>query len=259
MAIKKMEEYGQDLEVLFVEVQGADMDRVASFGLKQKWFGKGGKWTTESPFQTGSNGIPNYVLLGADGRVLMKGNPLADASKIKEAIEAEIRGKRASGPELPKDVEKAWKDFSKGKVAAAISALEKLSENPDAELVSAAGAAITAMRARVAGKLSQVEWLVENGYYDQAATLLKDYSKDLKGIADADEKLVALQDKLKSTDLKAEIDAEKKLLKIESALFEEGPSASAASQLAKFAEKNQGTKAAERAAFWAKHSQVAGN
>jgi len=259
MALKKMEEFGQDLEVVFVEVQGADMDRVTSFSLSQKWLGRGGMWTTEAPFQTGSNGIPNYALIGADGKLLMKGNPLADASKIEEAIANEIRGKRTSGPEQPKEIEKAWKDFGKGKVAAAMSALQKLSEDPSAEISASAGSALTQMRARVDGRLARVDWLVENGHYERASELLKDYQKDLKGAEGADERLAALSQKLLSPDLKSEIDAEKKLLKIEGALFAEGPSPAASAQLQKFAEKHQGSKAAERASFWTKHAAAQSN
>jgi hypothetical protein len=257
MALKKMEEFGSDLEVLFVEVQGADMDRVASFSLNQKWLGRGGKWTTEAPFQTGANGIPNYALLGADGKILLMGNPLADAKKIEEAIQNEIKGKRAGSPEQPKEIEKAWKDFGKGKAAEALAAVQKLAEGSDAELASAASAALGQMRARVDGKLARAEWLVENGHYEKAAELLKVFQKELKGAGEADAKLAAVAEKLKSPDLKAEIDAEKKLLKLESALFAEGPTPQSAGQLAKFAEKNPGTKAAERAAFWAKHATVA--
>jgi hypothetical protein len=254
MALKKMEEFGSDLEVVFVEVQGADMDRVSSFTLNQKWLGRGGLWTTESPFQTGSNGIPNYALLGADGKVLLMGNPLADAKKIEEAIANEIKGKREGGAEQPKEIEKAWKDFGKGKTAEAMAAAQKLSEDPSPELAAAAGAALGQMRARVSGKLARLEWLVENGHYEKSAELLKAFQKDLKGAEGADEKLAAIAEKLKSPDLKGEIDAEKKLLKLESALFAEGPTPQSGTQLTKFAEKNQGTKAAERAAFWAKHA-----
>ncbi len=256
MALKKMEEFGSDLEVLFVEVQGADMDRVASFTLNQKWLGRGGIWTTDAPFQTGSNGIPNYALLGADGKILMMGNPLADAAKIEEAIANEIKGKRAGAADQPKELEKAWKDFGKGKAAEAMAALQKLAEGTNADLASAASAAIGQMRARVDGKLARLEWLVENGHYDKAGELLKAFQKDLKGAGEADAKLAAVAEKLKAPDLKVEIDAEKKLLKIESALFAEGPTPQSAGQLTKFAEKNQGTKAAERASFWAKHAIV---
>ncbi|MBK9384870.1 MAG: hypothetical protein IPN34_08655 [Planctomycetes bacterium] len=184
------------------------------------------------------------------------GNPLADAKKIEEAIANEIKGKRAGATEQPKELEKAWKDFGKGKAAEAMTALQKLAEGGDAELASAASAALGQMRARVDGKLARLEWLVENGHYEKAGELLKAYQKDLKGAGDADAKLAAVGEKLKSPELKAEIDAEKKLLKIESALFTEGPTPQSAGQLAKFSEKNQGTKAAERASFWAKHANA---
>lgn len=256
MALKKLEEFGDDLVVLFVEVQGADMDRVTSFALGQKWLGRGGIWTTDRPFGTGSAGIPDYALLGADGKVLMKGSPLADASKIHDAIEAEIRGARA-GEEVPKEIEKAWKDFSKGKIGEAIAALDQLATGEDAELGAAASKALTRMRSNVAGRVGQLEWLLENGRYEELEGRLKDATKDLKGVESVSERLAAVATALKDKELKPEIDAEKKLLKIEKILFAEGPDPGIAKKLQSFVEKNEGTKAATRAAFWLKHATSA--
>ena len=68
-SIKLQEEFGEDLQVIFVESQGADRAKMEGFALRKKWFGTTAMWTTERPFDSGSRGLPNYVLIGADGKV----------------------------------------------------------------------------------------------------------------------------------------------------------------------------------------------
>ncbi|MBL8896837.1 MAG: TlpA family protein disulfide reductase [Planctomycetes bacterium] len=253
-ALKKLEEFGSDLEVIFIESQAHTREQLTAFGLTMKWFGRGGRWTTEAPFQTGSNGIPNYVLLDVNGKVLAKGNPLADEKMLHDLITAQIEGKKAADDATPKAVAKAMKDFAKGKSAAAIAALEKLATENDAELAAAASAALDQAKARIESRLARIEWSAANGEYLSAGEQVKLARKAFEGLADAQKRLDAVATQLASPELAAEVDAEKKLQKLERSLFEEGPSEAIAAQLAKFAEKNQGTKAAERAALWSKHS-----
>jgi thiol-disulfide isomerase/thioredoxin len=253
-ALKKLEEFGSDLEVLFIESQGHSREQLTAFGLTMKWFGRGGRWTTEAPFQTGSNGIPNYVLLDVNGKVLAKGNPLADEKTLHDLIAAQIEGKKSADDATPKAVAKALKDLAKGKSAAALAALEKLAADPDAELAAAASAALGQAQARIEARIARIEWAAANGEYASAGEQLKLAKKACEGLSDATKRLDAVAAQLSSPELAAEVDAEKKLQKLERSLFEEGPSAAIASQLAKFAEKHQGTKAAERAALWSKHA-----
>jgi hypothetical protein len=253
-ALKKLEEFGSDLEVIFIESQGHKREELTAFGLTMKWFGKGGRWTTEAPFQTGSNGIPNYVLLDVNGKVLSKGNPLADEKALHEMITAQIEGKKSAEDATPKAVAKAMKDFAKGKSAAAQSALEKLATDPDTELAAAASAALDQVKARIESRLARIEWSAANGEYLSAAEQVKLARKSFEGLAEPLKRLDAVSMQLASPELAAEVEAEKKLQKLERSLFEEGPSEAIAAQLAKFAEKNQGTKAAERASLWSKHS-----
>lgn len=253
-ALKKLEEFGSDLEVLFIESQGHTREQLTAFGLTMKWFGRGGRWTTEAPFQTGSNGIPNYVLLDVNGKVLAKGNPLADEKMLHDLIAAQIEGKKAADDATPKSVSKALKDLAKGKSAAALTALEKLAADPDADLAAAASAALDQAKARIEARITRIEWAAANGEYASAAEQVKLAKKAFEGLNEATKRLDEVAAQLSSPELAAEVDAEKKLQKLERSLFEEGPSAAIASQLTRFAEKHQGTKAAERAAHWSKHA-----
>ena len=81
LTVKMSQNYGDDLGIVMVESQGAGTEGMARFCLERKWLGNSAMWTTERPVVTGARGIPNYVLLSNEGRVLMMGNPLADHSQ----------------------------------------------------------------------------------------------------------------------------------------------------------------------------------
>ena len=72
-AVKLQEEYGEDLQVIFVHSQRGSEQDVVRRQLERKWLGGRSMWTSEYPFSTGSGGLPNFALLDADGRVVMKG------------------------------------------------------------------------------------------------------------------------------------------------------------------------------------------
>jgi len=48
-SLKLQQEHGDALQVLFVEVQGADMEKTEAFAWRQKWMGTRAMWTTERP------------------------------------------------------------------------------------------------------------------------------------------------------------------------------------------------------------------
>jgi hypothetical protein len=191
-----------------------------------------------------------------NGKVLSKGNPLDNPGAIHEAIVAQIEGKASDASSTPKAVAKAYKDFAKGKTSEALAALEKLAADTASPDAAAASAAHAQLLARVESKLVRLEWSILNGEYQDACEELKTCKKAFAGLPDAEKRLADAAVQLASPELKEEIDAEKKLQKLQKTLFEEGPDESLAKQLSKFAEKHAGTKAAERATFWAKHAST---
>lgn len=249
-SIKLQAEYGDDLQVIFVESQGATAEVAEAFSLKMKWLGGKSMWTTERPVNSSSGSLPHCALLDASGKVVLTGNPLALHKEIEETLQT-ARKQMQKGPEdVPRDVAKAWKDFSKGKLGAALTAAEKLAESQDEAIARSAAEALTAFRARIDAEISRAARLLEGGYYQDAEDLLDDLVKETKGLERYAESVAEVQAHLEDKELEAERSAEKKLLRLERQLFSEGMEEGILRQLEKLAEKETGTKAAERARHW---------
>lgn len=249
MSIKLIEEYGDAINVVFVEVGRATETQMQQFALKRKWLGNPGMWTKEAPFETGLSYIPASVLIDSGGKVLLVDNPIERHGDIVDMIEADLEAARKGPKDVPSAVGKAWGDFGKGNYAKALAAAQAVIDKPgrDAETETAAAkAAIDAFKAQIEAKLARAQLLADNGLLAQADELLKALAKGLKGselAAKADE-LVA---KLASDDYKAEREAADALGKIEKKLYAKGPDDGMAKSLNALAEKYAGTKSAERA------------
>jgi len=254
MSIKLQEEYGDDLQVLFVEVQGREPD--VPFALKKKWLGGRAMWTTERPFNLGLTGIPNFGLIAPDGEMVLSGYTLQHTSEIEERIEEMVKSANKPSKDLPKDVGKALVDANKGAYAKALEALDDvLADEKAAEDHAAAQEARAEVVRRVESQLRRADWLLSNGYPLEGEELVDDLAKGLKGPKGIDlgaEKLAAFESRLASDEMKAELSAAKSLAKLEEKLFEDGPDEKAQSKLFKLAEKHAGTKVAERATELAK-------
>jgi hypothetical protein len=77
---KLQEQFGDDVQVIFVECQNTPKDTYEAFAWKMKWMGNGAMWTTERPMATVGNGLPETAVLGIDGAILMptlSGEPAA--------------------------------------------------------------------------------------------------------------------------------------------------------------------------------------
>src|SRR5688572_12025510 len=94
MSLKLQAEYGDDLQVLFVEVQGASDKGATSFALKKKWLGGRAMWTTERPFDLGIDGIPQFGLLSPEGELVLSGYTMAMTSQIDDSIAQLVKSAR---------------------------------------------------------------------------------------------------------------------------------------------------------------------
>ena len=242
-SIKLQQEYGDDLAVLFVESQGTAPDATEKFVLEHRWFGNPAMWTNESPFRTGSNGLPNFALLSADGKVLAKGNHVSKS--VREQIDEQISLAKQGPADTPKELKKAWKAFGKGQVAKAIAEAKKAGEDP--ELSAVAELCVLDFQNRCESQLDRVEWLLSNGFASRAEDLLGDLQKQLKGTTDLYDRATALEEKLGSEELKAELEASELLEKTLAKLYEDAKNEKLFKKVAKIAEDYPGTKAAERA------------
>jgi len=239
-------EFGEELTVLLVESQGASLDEVEALAYSRKWMGRPAIWTTERPFRTGARGLPNFVLLSCDGEVLLKGNPISMKAQIEETIKKEIKLSKKAPDGVPRSLKKAWTDFARGKYASALSAARKVADStgPDAE---AAASAVEVFSGRLFAKVARLNWMVDNGYLVEAEDFAEELSKQFRGLEQFDSQVKEISKKLASPAMKNEMAAAKTFAKLEKKVSAEGLEGAALRQLAKFAEKKAGTKAADRA------------
>lgn len=242
-SIKLQAEYGDDIQVMFIECQGTSVPDTAKFILDQKWMSSAAMWTNERPCDSGSDGLPSYVLLGAEGQVLQKGNHMS--SSTTDLIDAEIERASAGPEDASKDISKAWKNFSKGKISKAIADVEKVGTKP--EYAEEAKATLAEFGKRTQARIDAAKWCIDNGYFSIAEDRLDAIAKEVKGTefeADVASQAARLEDPA----LKPEIEAEEALERITSKLFEEGfdKKGKAQKSLEKFVEKFDGTKAGIR-------------
>jgi NTP pyrophosphatase (non-canonical NTP hydrolase) len=246
------EKFGDKLAVLFVEDAGMSSRQIQSFALKRRWLGGHGIWTNEHPFKVElhkSSLLPACALLGADGKVLLSGNPLYLHDEMEAAIKKEIK-KGQKGPEgTPKKLEGAWKEFFKGNYAKALDQARKhLQEG--GELGEAAEKTVANLTARIGKIGGRVQALAAAAEFDAADDLLKALQKGTKGDGEWEEKLAELHSSLNSAEMKPERQAAKDLAKLEKKMFSKGVNSSILRDLAKLADKHSGTRAAERANQW---------
>jgi len=245
-SIKMAKEYGDDLAVVFCESQNTPETETEAFIWNHKWMGTSAIWTHERVFDTGSGGLPSYALLSATGEILMMGNPGSDHSKIKDAIEGQIKSAKKAPEGSPKSLKKAYKEFAKGNYAKAIAEARKV-EAKGGEDKEAAASTVYDFVDSVDAKLKRVEWLTENGYYIRAQSMLEGIEKASKDLTEVTETIASLTEKLAGDEVKAEIAAATSLAKLEKALYEDGLDEKIVKRLKKFVDKNDATAAADRA------------
>ncbi len=201
-SVKLQEQYGDDVQVLFVECQNTPQDVYEAFAWKMKWMGNGAMWTAERPISTKGSGLPETAVLGIDGTVLLQGHPGDFGKKLEETIAAEIKKSKQPPAGTPKELEKAWTSFLKGDVAAAFAECDKLGSD-------AAKAAKAEFSARTFGRIERAKRMLESGDVTEADALAAKLAKSVKGVAELETKLAELTTKLASADVGAERDADK--------------------------------------------------
>jgi hypothetical protein len=249
-SIKLLEEYGDDINVIFVESQGADRDTFEAFALQMKWLGKGALWTEERPVQVEGNTLPKFALLGADGTLLLSGNPLAMKKQIEESIAQQVDAAKP-GSDLPKALADIHATYDKGKLAEALLAAETLADETDDEaLADLATETWKSLKTRTERRVDRLTALVEDGWILEADAELKVLVKGLEGDEVLSEKVGVIATRFDAGNYDREREAQKALASVEKKLFEK-PNKKLVGKLENVAEKYEGTRAAERAARYA--------
>lgn len=252
-SLELQREYGSDLQVLFVESQGADSDTAEAFAWRRKWMDTAAMWTTERPLQVEGNMLPKFALLDIEGKLLLSGNPLAEKKAIEEAIAEQVKKAKAPPEGTPAKLAKAWASFSKGEIGSAIAACDQLGAT-DATLAEAAKTLRAQMVARTEARIARAGWLIDNGSIDEGTELLEALEKSVKGCSDFDPAIAAGLARVQPSGkdpaggFGAEVEASKALASLlkknKDKPFDDG----SVKALAKLVEKHTGTKAGARAA-----------
>ena len=258
-------EYGSDVQVILVEVQGASDKKMKAFALKHGWLNNDVIWTTERVTSTGMNGIPNYVLLDANGIVVSKGYSNRDHQKIEKSIEEMLKLKGKSPKGTPKQIASINKTLAKGNLGAAMLESIQAIENPKGkDLLTEAAIA----NAKNAGDqlVKQMNWCMENGYAMHALELAKQLEKAFKGaprkvkdkpaniqtlyddFIDLAQTMTAHVNVFKVNSWMLELKADKDLSKIEAKILDDGADEKHIKKLDRLAEKYQGLNVAKRIA-----------
>ena len=250
--MKLQEEYGDQIQVILVEVQGHASDEVEAFALKKKWFGTHAIWTTERPFSTGLPGIPNYALIAPNGEIASVGYSTQDHGKVKDMIEDFVKNGGSAPPDVDSSVEKIYKRVDKGDFGKALEEVDKLiaklEEKGEAEVLAQARAARDAVLAHAERAMGRIQWMLQNGYAMRAEDRWSDFRKAIKGAAALEEKAAELAASFEDEAMKAEIAAERALARLEGDLYESGgDDEKLVKKLEKLIEEHAGTKAAGRA------------
>ena len=241
-AIKLQEQYGDSLQVIFVECQGANRDQYEAFAWKMKWMGNGAMWTEERPIPTTGSGLPETALIGVDGRVLMQGHPGELGSKLEEALAAEVKKSKAPPESAPAPLKKAWSAFLKGNVAAALAACDELGTDE-------AKAAREEFLARTKRRTARAKWLIDNGYVLEAERLVGALAKDVEGCAELEPLVASEAARIGTSEIAAEREAAKALAAHVGQVAKKKPFDPANVQKAgALAKKHAGTKSGERLA-----------
>jgi len=240
--------WGEDLAVIFVESQGADMTKTEATALRWKWLGTRAMYTTEHPVNLGLVGTPMFALLSNEGTLLQKGVAemwgMALEGRVMDEIEAGIERQvelRRKGPaDVPPKVSLAYGQFARGQVTQAFATL---AQEAEAEAVTRAR---EDFEQRLDLRLKEARWLLEQGRVLAFEEQLERLEQELPDRAEWS-RYEALVAEKSAAGYAQEREAHKDLIKLESRLYDKGPKKPILRSLQNLAKQHAGTKSAERA------------
>ncbi|MCY2961732.1 MAG: hypothetical protein NTY35_16345 [Planctomycetota bacterium] len=258
--LKLQETWGEDLQVVLVEVQGAGADEAARFALRQRWFGGRSLWTSETPFWPGGNLLPTGALLGNQGQVLWKGNPLTQSREIERLVAEQVRLRRAPPASAPESLRPAWSEYVRGNLGRAAqlaSEAERRALAGEPAALELLKSGLATLRRGIDARFARVAALAEAGFLDEADARLDELRSGAKEDPELSARAAQLAETWSSESTRVEREAARKLARLLSRYFDSAGDPLLARELVQFGEQHPGTKAAARAADWARLSAPA--
>ncbi|MEZ6014730.1 MAG: TlpA disulfide reductase family protein [Planctomycetota bacterium] len=242
--VEMQREYGDDLQVVFVESQGHDLPTVQRLAYNSKWMGSNAVWTSERPFDVGLDGIPHFALLDVDGKIILQGYTMELHSQLEELVAQQVAIAQKGPKGLDKGLAKAWKARAKGEFAKAVEVAQEAG-NKGAE---GAEAFIASVHTMADLRLRRIEWMVEHGQANAAAAAIAELAKAVGDLEGVSTRVADLATRLASPEMKDELEAAKQLEKLEATLAEDGLDGRGLDKkLERIAEKFSATHAGARA------------
>lgn len=236
--------YPGELTVLLVESQSAGAEEMELFAYQRRWMETPALWTTEAPFRPGSRGLPSFVLLAADGEVVLTGNSVAMKQELEDAVAEEIELARRGPDGVSRAVRTMYADFAAGRYAQAVNAARKAAasgKDDDALL------AVETFDQRLDQLATRAEWLLSTGYYVEAEAVLQDLGKGLHGLPEREQRVRELVGQLGCPELEAEVEAARVLARIETKARSKGLEPAIVKDLERFVERHPAAKCTARA------------
>lgn len=245
-------EYGDAVQVILVESQGASDEDAQAFALKMKWLGNRAIWTTERPFSTGANSLPSYALISPSGEIVLTGNSASDHSKIAKAVEEMLKKGSSAPKDTDESVAKLYREMDRGNLAKAVLEAQKIAAKAagkEPAVEASAKAVEAAAGAKLDREVARVEWLAKNGRLLQAQTAQEALSKGVKGHADFEKRAAELTKLFEGPEVQQSLAAERELAQMEKDLYAEDAKdpLKTAKKLRKFAAEHADSKLADRA------------
>lgn len=249
-SIKVQEQFGDDVQVIFVECQGTEKDTYEAFAWKMKWMGNNAIWTNERVIPTVGRGLPEVALIGVDGTVLMQGYPGDFGKQLEETIAAEVKKSKDAPAGSPAALKKAWASFAKGDLGGALAECDKVGGDDGAK-------ARADMVARTEARIARVERMLAAGDLAEADELVGALQKSCKAVAELAPKVAAVATKLAAPELATEREAAKAWASFSAKVAKDKPFDGGNVKKAEgLAEKHKGTRNGARAAHFVELSKI---
>ncbi|MEM6671463.1 MAG: hypothetical protein AAF726_01385 [Planctomycetota bacterium] len=262
-AVVWQKQFGDDLAVIMADVTAPDLDTIEAVALQKKWHGSRLMWTKEYVAYAGHEGVPQFSLLDADGRLLFDGTAGTtgmnftgrELQDLEDAIAEQVRLRREGPDGTPPAVGGTYRCYAKGEIARAFADARALvggegsfEARADA---SAAAVALAEFERRVGRSLSRVEALLDAGRMVEAEAELAPLEGELDGEAELRTRYEALVERHASDASAEEREAAEALAKIKAKIDRKGLKKASVRALESFAKKHAGTQSAARAERWA--------
>jgi len=249
-SIKVQEQFGDDVQVIFVECQNTEKNTYEAFAWKMKWMGNNAIWTNERVIPTVGRGLPEVALIGVDGTILLQGYPGDFGKQLEETIAAEVKKSKDAPAGAAATLKKAWASFAKGDVGGALAECDKVGGDDGAK-------ARAEMVARTQARLARFERMLAAGELAEADELLGALQKSCKGVVELAPKVADAATKLATPELAAEREAAKAWASFAAKVAKDKPfDGGNVKKAESLAEKHKGTKNGARAAHFVELSKI---